>query len=131
MKQGCRLARLFDKGIRDFYARNQSCLMNTQPRCPVFIISLNKLPYTISLEQKRLSGSRVISYGIYCGRMFRSLFFRTKSFRYHTHVFSAVILHNFNRTLIYNLAAYNHGDSRRTGDGRRCGDSSDAVFDRY
>ena len=58
-------------------------------------------------------------------------FSRTNSFRYHTHVFNAVILHNFNRTLIYNLAAYNHGDSRRTGDGRRRGDSSDAVFNRY
>ena len=31
MKQGCRLARLFGKSIRDFYARNQYFLMNTQP----------------------------------------------------------------------------------------------------
>ena len=31
MKQGCRLARLFGKSIRDFYARNQNFLMNTQP----------------------------------------------------------------------------------------------------
>ena len=32
MKQGCRLARLFGKSIRDFYARNQYFLMNTQPK---------------------------------------------------------------------------------------------------
>jgi len=30
-KQGWRLARLFDKGIIKFYARNQYFLMNTQP----------------------------------------------------------------------------------------------------
>ncbi len=98
----------------------------------VLFFNFSQLSFPIRFPlKKRLFGSRVIPYGIYYGRMFRSLFFRTKSFRYHTHVFSAVILHNFNRTLIYNLAAYNHGDSRRTGDGRRCGDSSDAVFDRY
>ena len=32
MKQGSCLARLFDKSIRDFYARNQYFLMNTQPK---------------------------------------------------------------------------------------------------
>ena len=36
MKQGCRLARLFGKSIRDFYARNQYFLMNTQPLVSLF-----------------------------------------------------------------------------------------------
>ena len=38
MKQGCRLARLFDKSIRDFYVRNQYFLMNTQPIKPSFLL---------------------------------------------------------------------------------------------
>ena len=35
-KQGCRLARLSDKGIMKFYARNQYFLINTQPRRSCF-----------------------------------------------------------------------------------------------
>ena len=38
MKQGCRLERLFDKSIRDFYARNQYFLMNAQPYSPVYFM---------------------------------------------------------------------------------------------
>ena len=36
-KQGCHLARLSDKGIMKFYARNQYFLMNTQPTAAVKI----------------------------------------------------------------------------------------------
>ncbi len=40
MKQGCRLARLFGKSIKDFYARNQYCLMNTQHYRTGFVFAL-------------------------------------------------------------------------------------------
>ena len=39
MKQGCRLARLFDKSIRDFYARNRYFLINTQAQRRVYFLS--------------------------------------------------------------------------------------------
>ncbi len=42
MKQGCRLARLFCKSIRDFYVRNQYFLMNTQPKLSK---SVNFIPF--------------------------------------------------------------------------------------
>ncbi len=41
MKQGCRLARLFGKSIRDFYTRNQYFLMNTQPNLHITVKSVN------------------------------------------------------------------------------------------
>ena len=37
MKQGSCLARLFDKSMRDFYARNQYCSLNALPRLGQFL----------------------------------------------------------------------------------------------
>ena len=40
MMQGCHLARLFGKSIRDFYARNQYFLMNTQPTTQEIFVNI-------------------------------------------------------------------------------------------
>ena len=50
--QGCRLARLFGKSIRDFYARNQYFLMNTQPKQVGFLSPVSPFEYKKRRYQK-------------------------------------------------------------------------------
>ena len=52
--QGCRLARLFGKSIRDFYARNQHFLVNTQPNGMAFFTLVMDMIFPVSEKLRRM-----------------------------------------------------------------------------
>ena len=54
MKQGCRLARLFGKSIRDFYARNQHFLVNTQPNGMAFFTLVMDIIFPVSENLQKM-----------------------------------------------------------------------------